>query len=1324
MPTSGTTSMRRRWLAALSTLAIVLSLFPGSLLAAGPIGSGTYAVPAGDPEVNPFRFPGREPLEGQEEDEDEFLLKQDDATITRRTAGDHRLSIDQAALHRSEAATAAHALKATKPAISPLTYVGPWTEISPNPIVQVNRGSSTFYAVSGRVSALAIRPSNGLKILGGAQGGIWTYDEETGTWIPRTDDQKTLSIGAIAIAPSDDSIVYAGTGEGNLSGDSYFGHGFLKSTDGGIRWAPIGGDTFVGVSISKVVVDPTDPNHVYASVIRGRAGSRRQTPPFAGKYGIWESTNGGAKWKNIKKAKDEVHGATDLAMDPLQPNILYASFWGEAIYRSTNGGQTWAPFMAGIPAAATFGTGGGTRFALGISHPAGHAAVLYAGFEWTVGGVDQPSRIWKSIDGGPWQLLPTGSGVDNIEDYCGGQCFYDNVIGVDPTNSDNVYALGLFNYGTGSGGVFRSTDGGQTWKDLGWDLHPDYHAIAIDPTNTSHVLIGSDGGVWYSETGGGRQGAADPLSANDWADLNGTVDPNTAGVTHRTGLRITQFTSIANVPTVPNRVFGGTQDNGTLRKSTASASWFDVESGDGGQVLVDPTDANFVYGNYFGISPYRNTDGALPFFSNAFITSGINLADRSEFYVPETMNQGAPNQLFLGTYRLYRTDNAKTPTPSNVQWHLISPDLTSGCTGGAPNGARGCLLSAIGLSSGGSAVYTGSLEGWVYTSPDAVTNLSPTWTRVGQSVFPNRPVSEFAVDRSNDRIAYVAFNGFNAATPSRPGHVWKTTNGGQTWTNISSNIPDAPVNSLVLDASYPNTLYAGTDVGPFVTYNGGQSWQPLGSGFPTVEIWQLNLDPSNGNLAAGTHGRGAWRLHNDAAAPALVVSKTDAGVPVGAGSTVEYTITLKNIGNAPATGVTISDPIPANTTFAAAGDGGTFAAGTVTWTGLTVAAGTSTDVHFSVTISPSLSPSVSSIVNDGITVTSAEGVGATGSAHATPIAPPYDVSVTPASQTDGGNPGDTVSYHLHVSNLGANADTYALASGGTFTSTVLDGACAAPITSIAVASGATGDICVQVQVPGGATNGTTDTTTLTATSTGDPTVSDSATVKTIAVTVATLLVDNDGNGPDVQAIYAAALTAAGVTFDVWDLATDPVLPRGYMEAHANIVWFTGNSYPAPLGPYEANLTAFLDGGGNLFMSGQDILDQGAGTTPFVHDYLHIDWDGTETQNDKGTANVTSVAGNPVTNGIGTVPLDHSVLGAEFEDQITPIAPAISAFNDDGDPTAVPPVAPEPDALTFSGTYKVVFLAFPFEAYGSAAQKSDLVTRVMTFFGPEPGRSPT
>ena len=205
--------------------------------------------------------------------------------------------------------------------------------------------------------------------------------------------------------------------------------------------------------------------------------------------------------------------------------------------------------------------------------------------------------------------------------------------------------------------------------------------------------------------------------------------------------------------------------------------------------------------------------------------------------------------------------------------------------------------------------------------------------------------------------------------------------------------------------------------------------------------------------------------------------------------------------------------------------------------------------------------------------------------------------------------------------------------------------------------------------------------------------------------VDTLLVDNDGNTPNTQSFYTAALTGAGVQFSTWDLSTDSNLPQNYMLAFKNIVWFTGNSFPGPILPYEAKLKMFLDAGNHLFISGQDLLDQSAGTSAFVHDYLHVTWDGTEAQNDKATTAVHGVA-LTITNGIGAVPIDHTILGNKFEDRITPNGTATAIFTDDS--TAA-------DGLSFAGTFKVVFLAFPFEAYGTAAQKTDLVTRVMTFF---------
>jgi uncharacterized repeat protein (TIGR01451 family) len=1298
----------RQFPAALAVLSLLL-VFAGA----------AFAVTGDD---TPTLRAGATPKEGDESAEQRFL-QLDEATTAARLAGDNPLDVAQAGAFRAHAANAARKLGQNPHNVGPLSFNSPWASIGPNPIVTAARSDNAFYALSGRIGALAIR-KNGEFILGGAQGGIWTYDAGTGTWTPRTSDQDTQTIGALSVAPSNDSIIYAGTGEGALSGDSMYGNGILKSTDGGTTWSHVSGDYFVGVSISRVAVDPTNANHLYVSVLRGRGGARRVTPPVHSRFGIWESKDGGVSWTLLREVS-EANGATDIEIDPLDHNVLYASFWGDAIYKSTDAGQTWTKIMNGFPAGANFAAAA-TRFSIAISHPSATApAVLYAGLDWNnADGSHHVAEVFKSINAGAsWSQTGTGTDdTDNVEDYCGTQCFYDNVIEVDPTNPNVVYAAGSFGYDLSpqSGGIFRSTDGGTTWANLGWDLHPDFHALAMDPTNPSHVLIGNDGGVWYSPDQGGRlDPSTQPLSDADWQDLNGTVDPNTAGVLHRTGLDLTQYSSIATDPLTPpgaasRKFWGGTQDNGTQRKSVNSNTWFDVAGGDGGQVLVDPTNPNFVYGTYFGISNslYRFTNGGAQFFSNAFIQNGIHLSDRSDFYVPWVLNQNNPNQLFVGSYRMYRTDAART----SAQWNTISPDLTSGCTGTAPNGARTCAISAIGVG-GGTAAYVGTLDGLVWTSPDAQSAATPTWTQIDTAAnkLPNRPVGALAVDRSNSRVAYIGYNGYDEATPRTPGHIFMTTDGGARWTNISRNLPDAPVNSLVIDPSYPNTLYVGSDVGAFVTYDGGGHWSLLGSALPSVAVWQLDMDTLHRLIAAGTHGRGAFTVTdtNDPA-PALVITKAAAATPVGPSSNLDYTITLKNIGNGPASGVTVTDPLPANTSFVSADSGGTFDKSTVTWTGLSVASGSSVTLHLTVGIADALKHGATSITNDGLRATSAEGPSATGSPVVTPLAPPFAMSVAPATQTDGAHAGSSVTYIVGITNQGFTTDSYTLASsGGTYPVSFLDSTCTTPATTTpTVSAGATTNVCVKVTVPvSGVNDGDISTATITATSVGSPSLTGTATVKTIAVTKDTLLVDNDGNGPDVQSYYSTALTTAGVSFATWDLATNPSLPLGYLLAHKNVYWFTGNSYPGPLTPYESELKALLDGGGRLFVSGQDLLDQAAGTTPFVHDYLHISWDGSEAQNDKATHSVTGVTGNPVTDGIATVPLDLTVNNATFMDEITPNGTATAAFKDDG----VTAGTPQPDALTFAGTYKVVFLAFPFEEYGTAAQKADLMTRVKTFF---------
>ena len=279
----------------------------------------------------------------------------------------------------------------------------------------------------------------------------------------------------------------------------------------------------------------------------------------------------------------------------------------------------------------------------------------------------------------------------------------------------------------------------------------------------------------------------------------------------------------------------------------------------------------------------------------------------------------------MGSYRLYRTDNARTA----AQWHAISGDLTSGCTGTAPNGARTCAISAIGVG-GGTAAYVGTLDGLVWVSPDAQTAANPTWTQIDTKTgqLPNRPVAGFAVDRSNYRIAYAAYNGYDEATPKTPGHVFATTDGGQSWTNISGNLPDAPVNSIILDPSYPNTLYAGTDVGAFVTYNGGAHWTLLGAGHAD----RRRLAARHGSAPPHHRGRHARsrsvppRRHDDQLRRSWCRRSTPAS-RLARRATLT-TRSRSGTSATPATGVTITDPLPDNTSFVSADNGGTFSNGT------------------------------------------------------------------------------------------------------------------------------------------------------------------------------------------------------------------------------------------------------------------------------------------------------------------------------------------------------------------------------------------------------------
>src|SRR5438094_900670 len=315
-----------------------------------------------------------------------------------------------------------------------------------------------------------------------------------GAQIPEPDDETEARLLLL-----DQQFISTRTaGDGALSVAIDFAIGILTPADGGNRWAHGPGAFFAGVSTARLAGDPNNPNPRYAAIRRGRGGARRVSPPIHSTYGIWESHDGAVTWNLLIAAPSVSLGATDIRLDPQSPTTLYASFWSDKIYKSTNGGATWNPIMNGLPTDANFAAGL-TRFNLALSHPAGHEAVLYTGFDWVdTAKHHQAGRLFKSTDGGAISVeTGHGTGIDSVLGYCGTQCLYDNVIETNPTNPDVVFAAGSFGYNLHppSGRIFRSMDGGQTRKNLGSNQHADFHALAFDPNNTAHILIGSDGAV-------------------------------------------------------------------------------------------------------------------------------------------------------------------------------------------------------------------------------------------------------------------------------------------------------------------------------------------------------------------------------------------------------------------------------------------------------------------------------------------------------------------------------------------------------------------------------------------------------------------------------------------------------------------------------------------------------------------------------------------------------------------------------------------------------------------------------------------------------------
>lgn len=658
--------------------------------------------------------------------------------------------------------------------------------------------------VGGRVSDLEYDPNNpNIIYAGAATGGVFKSTDAGLTFFPVFDDLAVLPIGDIAVDPVNSNIIYAGTGEANGGHNNFAGGGIYKSTNGGQSWEYKGLQNTV--SIGRIVISPVDPLKVYAAA----AGSYFGPNPDRG---IYRSDNGGNSWTKILFVTDST-GAIDIAMDQNNPDNLLAAMWQRTrypnggalsgvtsgIYKSTNGGNNWTALGAsnGLPNPLTANAG-----RIGISISKSNPNVAYALFN----NATTYLGFYKTTNGGlNWtNANPNGTLQSGFSTFS----WYFGNVRVHPSNPDIVYVLDFE--------IMKSTNSGTTWtSQTTGNIHVDNHALAFKPGDPSVMIEGNDGGIYNSVNSG-----------NSWTKVN--------------ALPFTQFYEIGIDRLNPQRLYGGTQDNGTNRTNSGALNdWDNIYGGDGFYVIVDFTNPNVIYAESQNGALGKSTNGGLSF-SGA--TSGISSSEKTNWSTPVIMDPNNNNILYYGTNKVYRTTNGAS------SWTAVSPDLTNGI-----QTRLGSVTTIAVAPSNSNVIIAGTDDANVWITSNNGTN----WTKVSSSL-PYRWVTRVAFDPVNENIAYVTYNGLKWKDPQP--HVFRTTDKGSSWSDISGNLPDAPVNAFAIDPSRPNVLFVGSDVGAYVSFNTGQSWQFLGQGLPMVSVYDLKVHPTANYLAAGTHGRSMYKI--------------------------------------------------------------------------------------------------------------------------------------------------------------------------------------------------------------------------------------------------------------------------------------------------------------------------------------------------------------------------------------------------------------------------------------------------------------------------------